>query len=156
MAFAATGAEGTSGAVDYALTGSYTTSCSGDVVCITRTYDYSGTASCQRNCTGAPSSGSFTIRLSWSGEHPPALIEPAPKGLILHVARRTEEGFWIIDVWESKRAWEDFRAQRLAPAIAALGVPSRPKPTFRDLHPAHVVVGARTRLESIALRTEEQ
>jgi len=71
-----------------------------------------------------------------------ALVEPAPAGLILHVAGPTDEGFRIIDVWESEGAWQDFRARRLAPAIAALGGPSRPAPTFRDLHPAHIVVGA--------------
>jgi hypothetical protein len=69
------------------------------------------------------------------------LVDPAPAGLILHVAGPTDEGFRIIDVWEDKEAWEDFRARRLAPAIAALGGPARPAPTFRDLHPAHVVIG---------------
>jgi hypothetical protein len=71
-----------------------------------------------------------------------AMVEPAPEGLILHVAGPTDEGFRIIDVWESRQAWERFQGARLAPAVAALGGPSRPEPTFRDLHPVHVVVGA--------------
>jgi hypothetical protein len=71
-----------------------------------------------------------------------ALVEPAPDGLMLHVAGPTDEGFRIIAVWESEEAWHDFRARRLAPAIAALGGPARPAPTFRDLHPAHVVIAA--------------
>jgi hypothetical protein len=70
-----------------------------------------------------------------------ALVEPAPAGLILHVAGPTDEGFRVIDVWENEQAWQRFRAERLAPAIAALGGPARPEPTFRDLRPAHVVVG---------------
>jgi hypothetical protein len=70
-----------------------------------------------------------------------ALMEPAPAGLILHVAGPTDEGFRIIDVWESEQAWEHFQAERLAPAIAALGGPARPEPTFRGLSAAHVVVG---------------
>jgi hypothetical protein len=70
-----------------------------------------------------------------------ALGEPAPDGLILHVAGPTDEGFRIIAVWESEEAWHEFRTRRLAPAIAALGGPSRPARTFRDLHPAHTVVG---------------
>lgn len=69
------------------------------------------------------------------------LVEPAPPGLILHVAGPTDEGFRIIDIWDDEEAWEHFRASRLAPAIAALGGPSRPAPTFRDLHPVHIVVG---------------
>lgn len=68
-------------------------------------------------------------------------VEPAPAGLLLHVAGPTDEGFRIIDIWASERAWEAFQAEQLAPAIAALGGPARPAPTFRDLHPVHVVVG---------------
>jgi Tol biopolymer transport system component len=71
-----------------------------------------------------------------------ALVEPAPAGLLLHVAGPTEEGFRTIDVWESEEAWQHFQTELLNPAIAALGGPSRPEPTFRDIHPAHVVVGA--------------
>jgi hypothetical protein len=69
------------------------------------------------------------------------LVEPAPAGLILHVAGPTDEGVRIIAVWESEETWHAFQADRLAPAIAALGGPARPAPTFRDLHPAHVVIG---------------
>ena len=69
-----------------------------------------------------------------------ALVDPPPAGLILHVAGPTDEGVRIIDIWESEEAWDQFRAERLAPAIAALGGPARPEPTFRDLHPAHVVL----------------
>ena len=69
------------------------------------------------------------------------LVEPAPTGLILHVAGQTDEGFRIIDVWESEEAWQRVQAERVMPAIAALGGPARLEPTFRDLHPAHVVVG---------------
>jgi hypothetical protein len=69
-----------------------------------------------------------------------SLMEPAPAGLILHVAG-TDEGFRIIEAWESEQAWEHFQVKRLAPAIAALGGPARPEPTFRGLRAAHVVVG---------------
>jgi hypothetical protein len=70
-----------------------------------------------------------------------ALVDPPPAGLLVHVAGPTDEGVRIIDVWESEEAWEKFQAERLAPAIAALGGPARPEPTFRDVHPEHVVVG---------------
>jgi hypothetical protein len=69
-------------------------------------------------------------------------VEPLPEGLILHVAGPTDEGFRIIDVWETKEAWQRFQAERVAPAVAALGGPARPEATFRDLHAAHVVAGA--------------
>jgi hypothetical protein len=70
-----------------------------------------------------------------------SLVDPPPSGLLLHVAGPTDEGVRIIDVWESEADWERFRAERLDPAIAALGGPARPEPTFRDVHPEHVVLG---------------
>jgi hypothetical protein len=70
------------------------------------------------------------------------LTEPAPQGLILHLAGPTDEGFRIIAVWESEQAWQRFQIERLQPAVAALGGPSSPEATFRDLHAAHLVVGA--------------
>ncbi len=82
-------------------------------------------------------------------------VEPLPEGLILHVAGPTEEGFRIIDVWETKEAWERFHAERVAPAVAALGGPARPEPTFRDLHAAHLLSRAGGPL-SIDARKEKQ
>ena len=72
------------------------------------------------------------------------LIDPAPEGLVLHVAGPTDEGFRIIAVWESEEAWQRFRTKALQPAVAALGGPSRPEPTFRDLRTEHVVIGEGT------------
>jgi hypothetical protein len=69
------------------------------------------------------------------------LVEPAPAGLILHAAGPTDEGFRIIAIWESEPAWQRFRTERLDAAIACLGGPARPAPTFRDLHTAHLIVG---------------
>jgi hypothetical protein len=87
----------------------------------------------------------FVQDLAASWEHyerlAAALIEPSPQGLILHLAGPTDEGVRIIDVWESEQAWQRFQTERLAPAIAALGGPARAQPTFRDLHPAHIVHG---------------
>ena len=69
-----------------------------------------------------------------------ALVDPPPDGLIVHVAGPTDEGVRIIDVWESEEAWLRFRSERLDPAIAALGGPTRPEPTFRDLRPEQVLL----------------
>jgi hypothetical protein len=67
------------------------------------------------------------------------LAEP-PTGLILHAAGPTDEGFRIVDVWESEEAWDRFRAERLssAPTDDLL-----PPPLFRELRAAHVVYGSR-------------
>jgi hypothetical protein len=85
-----------------------------------------------------------------------AMIDPAPRGLILHVAGPTDEGFRTIDVWESAEAWEEFRAERLEPAIAALGGPFRPQSRFRDLRPAHVVAGEGSVAAALRQREREE
>lgn len=84
------------------------------------------------------------IASSWdqyerTGRH---LMDPVPDGLILHLAGPTDEGFRVIDVWDSEASWRNFQAQRIGPAIAALGGPGRPQPTLRDLRGIHLVIGA--------------
>lgn len=74
-----------------------------------------------------------------------SLVEPAPTGLILHAAGPTDEGVRIIAIWDDERAWQRFRSERLEPAIASLAGPARPQPTFRDLHPARLVVSSEAR-----------
>jgi hypothetical protein len=82
------------------------------------------------------------VAASWeSYERFAADIERSlPDGLILHAAGRTDEGFRIIEVWETEEAWQRFRSERLDPTIAALRGPGRPEPTFRDLHPEQVLL----------------
>lgn len=55
------------------------------------------------------------IASSWdqyerTGRH---LMDPVPDGLILHLAGPTDEGFRIIDVWDSEASWRNFQAQRI-------------------------------------------
>ena len=85
-----------------------------------------------------------------------ALGEGTPVGLILHVAGPTDEGFRIIAIWESEQAWWAFHAERLAPAIAALGGPGRPEPTFRGLRSAHVVADHRMPIAAAGLDDAKQ
>ena len=67
-------------------------------------------------------------------------LQPVPDGLVLHVAGPTDEGFRIIEVWESEAAWQAFEVGRRG-SIDALdpAVPSRP--VRRHVHAAHVVMG---------------
>jgi hypothetical protein len=45
------------------------------------------------------------------------LGDNAPDGLLVHVARRTADGFQVIEVWESKQQCDDFQDRVLAPII---------------------------------------
>lgn len=60
-----------------------------------------------------------------------------PPGLIVHAASRTAEGMRVIDVWESKEAYEMFERERLMPAWIGLTgeAPAGPPPrTEFDVH----------------------
>jgi hypothetical protein len=41
----------------------------------------------------------------------------APSGLLAHIARKTAEGFQVIEVWESKQQADKFQDDVLAPII---------------------------------------
>jgi hypothetical protein len=56
-----------------------------------------------------------------------------PEGLILHAAGRTDEGFRIVEVWESEDAWRRF-ADRLDDELPH---------AVRVLVPEHVIYGGR-------------
>ncbi|MEA2369496.1 MAG: hypothetical protein QOH38_2214 [Thermoleophilaceae bacterium] len=40
-----------------------------------------------------------------------------PDGLIVHTASKTDDGMVIVDVWESREAFDRFSEERLMPAI---------------------------------------
>lgn len=53
-----------------------------------------------------------------------------PQGLILHTSSKTDTGMRVIDVWESKEAYEQFERETLMPAWAELSgePPAGPPP----------------------------
>jgi len=64
-----------------------------------------------------------------------------PEGLIVHVAGPTDEGFRVIDVWESREAWERSHVGRLHPILDRASEESSVQPTFRELHVEHLLRG---------------
>ena len=70
------------------------------------------------------------------------LLRDAPNGLLLHVAGPTDEGFRIIEVWESEDAWRRFEPD-LQAAIAAIDEDIQPRATVRDLHGEHEILDRR-------------
>lgn len=76
------------------------------------------------------------IPASWEQYEPldVAIGDPAPEGLILHVAGPTDDGVRTIGVWESRDAWRRFQAQRPDPHVHS-------QPTLRELCVLHVVRG---------------
>jgi hypothetical protein len=84
------------------------------------------------------------VAASWRQYQPliAMLIEPAPAGLVLHVAGPTDEGVRAIDIWKDEQAWQRFERERLRSVIAALGGPGAPQSRVRELRPAQLVIGS--------------
>ncbi len=66
--------------------------------------------------------------------------EEQPKGLVLHLVVKREDGLRHFHVWESREQWERFQQERVAPAVnkvlAAVGVtepPPRPEAEEMEL-----------------------
>jgi hypothetical protein len=69
-----------------------------------------------------------------------SLGEAVPEGLVMHIAGPTDEGFRLIDLWQSQHAWERFRDHRL-PALLKDAPPAQPiHPTIRDLAVKHLFI----------------
>jgi hypothetical protein len=58
-----------------------------------------------------------------------------PEGLLHHFATKTDDGFVIFDVWESRELFERFLNDRVAPAMQKLseGEPPDMAPSFGEL-----------------------
>jgi hypothetical protein len=67
-------------------------------------------------------------------------VGQVPPGLLLHVAGPTDEGFRIIEVWESEAAWLRFSAEH-AVALASVDPAVSARTVVRDLRAVHVVAG---------------
>ncbi|MBA2298112.1 MAG: hypothetical protein H0W14_08765 [Actinobacteria bacterium] len=70
------------------------------------------------------------------------LGDPAPEGLLVHAAGPTEEGFRVIDVWESRAAWKRFRDNRLPGALEG-SARAQPVHTTRALVVEHLLLAER-------------
>lgn len=66
-----------------------------------------------------------------------ALAGDAAPGLLLHAAGATDDGYRVIDVWESEAAWVRHCATSVVPTVTAYSSP----PVVRGLHVRHIVLG---------------
>ena len=58
------------------------------------------------------------------------------KGLLVHVAGQSANGFRVVDVWESEEAFQRF-GEKLMPIMKAIGIEGEP-----EVYPSHTVVSA--------------
>ena len=65
-----------------------------------------------------------------------------PDGMIFHVARATDEGFEIIEVWESQAHADKFNEEVVVPAIIKSGADmSGPEPERTVFEPVGLMLG---------------
>lgn len=57
-------------------------------------------------------------------------------GLLVHIAGQGEDGFRVVDVWESEESFRRF-GEKLMPILQQLGIDVQP-----DIYPAHAFVSA--------------
>jgi quinol monooxygenase YgiN len=66
--------------------------------------------------------------LGWDGE------TNKPQGIVAHAAGSTDDGFCVIEWWESEAAWDTFFADRLRPAFEKVGDIPQPQVTRFEVH----------------------
>ena len=57
----------------------------------------------------------------------------APHGLF-HWVTKTDDGIRVVDVWDSKEAFEKFAQDEIGPFTQEVGIPSPPNVQFFELH----------------------
>lgn len=63
--------------------------------------------------------------------------ENPPEGLLFHAAGPIEDGWGVIDFWESRAHFDRFQESRLVPAIQELGDRGMPAPPDVKEFPVH-------------------
>ncbi len=64
-------------------------------------------------------------------------LEPsgqAPSNALFHWVTETDNGIRVVDVWESRDAFEAFAEEQIGPQTAAAGIEAPPSMTFHDVH----------------------
>lgn len=80
----------------------------------------------------------------------------APAGAISHFAAATDEGLHVVDVWETREAYEQFAREQIGPYSAEVGITTEPTLRFFEVH-NHLTPGSMTneeltRLDDAGLR----
>jgi hypothetical protein len=73
-----------------------------------------------------------SAELGWQGGE-----ENKPKGLLAHAVGATDDGFIVIEWWDSKNDWDRFFSERLQPAFEKVGDVPVPQMRTFDVHRAY-------------------
>jgi hypothetical protein len=59
---------------------------------------------------------------------------PASPHELFHWVMKTDDGFRVVDVWETRDAFEDFAEKKLDPVCQAVGLSRAPEVQFFEVH----------------------
>jgi hypothetical protein len=63
------------------------------------------------------------------------------EGMLFHVARPTDRGFQIIEVWDSKAQYERYDAEIIRPVLTEMsGGQTPPEPAMEEFEPLGLIV----------------
>jgi hypothetical protein len=67
-------------------------------------------------------------------------------GLLLHVGRATDDGFQVLEVWESKEKCDRFFAEVVGPAVASVSGSQAPpgEPVIEEFQPRGLIIPSAT------------
>jgi hypothetical protein len=71
--------------------------------------------------------------LGWDNE------DGKPQGILAHAAGATDNGFCVIEWWNSEGDWDRFFADRLRPAFEKVGGIPQPEVTRFEVHSSYPV-----------------
>ena len=64
-------------------------------------------------------------------------LEPGgqgPPNALFHWVTETGSGIRVVDVWESREAFDEFAQQEIGPKTAEAGIEGEPRMTFHEVH----------------------
>jgi hypothetical protein len=60
--------------------------------------------------------------------------QSTPPGALFHWVTKTDEGLFVVDVWESREAFDKFSAEQIGPITQAVGMQAPSRVEYHDVH----------------------
>jgi hypothetical protein len=60
--------------------------------------------------------------------------QSTPPNALFHWVTKTDEGIRVVDVWESREAFDKFSEEQIGPITQAVGVPAPSNVEYYDVH----------------------
>jgi hypothetical protein len=73
----------------------------------------------------------YDLGIEWMGLLPGG---PTPRRQLFHWVTETGDGIRLVDVWESRPAFEQFWEMRVLPVLPEIGFPDPPQIQFFEVH----------------------